>query len=406
MSNKKEIIKNLEASSIFAESSVLIKIVSFLIDAEEKGESPKSAEIAYAVLEHDREFYKDQEALIRVHVHKLRKKLELYYLSEGKNDKIKIVIPKGSYQINYIKQKSSRFESITPKIYLGILSLLLVIVFTLAYFLLRDKHKNTYRTKLSSLIHDMTDKTQKLDIILGDKGFYSEYDKELKRRRNILDTDVDLPHRTHFFSDFIEKHPERQIERYADVFTHSDTENFLFAFKVGKELIKLEKDAAIHLASQKNKIDHHTVFFSLMDQGDMYELSNYFLNSRFLFDNIKFRGRLAYFKENNDSDKLKINGRKILKDGGLLSYIAIKRIKINGYFVLFLLPGSNMTRNYLLEKLFDDSFTEEIKERYNGNIPESFEMLIEVYGGRTLGLKHKIIYNSVDMIDIPLSNSN
>ena len=406
MKNKKEIIKKLEASSIFAESSVLIKIVNFLIDAEEKGESPKSGEIAYAVLDHEREFYKDQEALIRVHIHKLRKKLELYYLSEGKNDEIKIVIPKGSYQINYIKQKSNALESINQKIYLGVFSLLLVIIFILSYFLLRDKYKNTYHSKLTSLISDMIDEGQQLDIILGDRGFYSEYDKELNRRRNILDNDINLPHRTHFFSDLIERHPDRKIEKYADVFTHTDTEDFFFAFKAGKELTKLEKEASIHIASQKDKIDHHSVFLSLMDQGDMYELSNYFFNSKFLFDNIKFRGGLTHFKENDDSKKLKINGCQLLKDGGLMSYIVIKRIKIKEHFVLFFLPGSNMARNYLLERLFEPSFTQEIEERYNGDIPESFEMLLKVYGGRSLGLKHKIIYNSEDIIDIPLGTSN
>jgi len=406
MSNKKEIIKKLEASTIFAESSVLIKIVDFLIDAKEKGESPKSAEIAHAVLAHEREFYKDQEALIRVHVHKLRKKLELYYLSEGKNDEIKIVIPKGSYQISYIKQKSNAFESVTKKIYLGILSLLLVVIFILSYLLLREKDKNSYHTTLSSLISSMTDETQTLDIILGDKGFYSEYDKELKRRRNILDTDVNLPHRTHFFSDFIEKHPTRRIERYADVYTHSDTENFLFAYKVGKEFVKLKKEAALHISSQKDKIDHHSVFLSLMDQGDMYELSNYFYNSKFLFDDVKFRGRLMYFKKDDDSQRVKINNSKVAKDGSLVSYIIIKRIKIKEHFVLFLLPGSNMARNYLLEKLFDSSFTEEIIERYDGDVPESFELLFKVYGGRSLGLKHQIIYSSEDLIDIQLGASN
>ena len=79
-----------------------------------KNKIPKETDIAKYVFEKDESFDPAADTIVRVHIYKLRKKLEKYYDSTGRSDKMKLKIPKGHYHVDFIqvslfKKKFSKY---------------------------------------------------------------------------------------------------------------------------------------------------------------------------------------------------------------------------------------------------------------------------------------------------------
>jgi TolB-like protein len=77
----------------------LCKLLKYLINETLEGREDKlkGFTIAVEVFNKDHHFDPDQDPLVRIHAGRLRRMLKMYYLETGKNDSIKIDIPKGRY---------------------------------------------------------------------------------------------------------------------------------------------------------------------------------------------------------------------------------------------------------------------------------------------------------------------
>ncbi|TNF44614.1 MAG: hypothetical protein EP310_02955 [Bacteroidetes bacterium] len=96
------IIKQVEkicSSAEFKTKELLCRFLSFVIleHLAGRGDKLKGYTIAVDVFKRDEDFDPGQDALVRINAGRLRRMLDLYYLKEGKYDKIKIEIPKGGY---------------------------------------------------------------------------------------------------------------------------------------------------------------------------------------------------------------------------------------------------------------------------------------------------------------------
>ncbi|MGJ8693333.1 MAG: helix-turn-helix domain-containing protein [Thalassotalea sp.] len=106
-----QLLKIKEASSI-GRSSNLIKLLAYLVSKEINNIDssnvlyPKELEIAMNVFGKTAEFNSSEDASVRVHISRLRKKLAEYYLNEGKNETHYIEIPVGEYRLEVIKNES------------------------------------------------------------------------------------------------------------------------------------------------------------------------------------------------------------------------------------------------------------------------------------------------------------
>lgn len=74
----------------------LLRLFDFLL-ARSAGTSPKEIEIAVAVFDKKLDFDVAQDALVRVYVHKLRRRLDEHYLRNP--SETRIVVPKGEYRL-------------------------------------------------------------------------------------------------------------------------------------------------------------------------------------------------------------------------------------------------------------------------------------------------------------------
>ncbi|MBD3375093.1 hypothetical protein GF406_08670 [candidate division KSB1 bacterium] len=98
---KRKILEQILHSTEFNNADLFQKILKFLVDCEIQNHIPKESELAYTLFHKDKNYDPVNDATVRVYIYKLRLKLEKYYQNEGKDDEIKLSIPKGHYQVRF-----------------------------------------------------------------------------------------------------------------------------------------------------------------------------------------------------------------------------------------------------------------------------------------------------------------
>lgn len=86
------------AAEALGRSHALERLFRFLLTATLEGRTPKELEIADEVFGRSAESI-DQDASIRVHIHRLRKKLDEFYRGPGASQPVRLVIPKADYRL-------------------------------------------------------------------------------------------------------------------------------------------------------------------------------------------------------------------------------------------------------------------------------------------------------------------
>jgi len=136
-STKQNLLDKILNSKEFAYSPIYSHYLKYLVEASIKGRVLKETTIAIEVFSKEADFNPAEDTIVRSHTYSLRKKLERYYFTEGKNDKYRLKIPKGHYEAQFI-QSTENFYS--PKFFLYylrtyyqlvIILLLLMVIFTL-----------------------------------------------------------------------------------------------------------------------------------------------------------------------------------------------------------------------------------------------------------------------------------
>ena len=100
--SKEEIDQQLQricADPIFAVSDILMRFLSFIVEETLLGRSNQIKEytIGMNVLNKPGSFNPSLDAIVRIHAGRLRRALHQYYEVNGKNDPIRILMPKGNY---------------------------------------------------------------------------------------------------------------------------------------------------------------------------------------------------------------------------------------------------------------------------------------------------------------------
>src|SRR5580693_8490215 len=87
------------ASPTFARAQRLIKLLEYICEKHFEGQDAQLCEYAIAteVLGRPSNFDPAEDAIARVEIHRLRKKLREYYAAEGSRQPLKILIPPGMY---------------------------------------------------------------------------------------------------------------------------------------------------------------------------------------------------------------------------------------------------------------------------------------------------------------------
>ena len=153
-------------------------MLSYLVNASLKNETPKAISIALDVFQKDKDFESVNESSTRVYIQRLREKLNKYYKDEGKKDKVRITISKGQYGVKFIKRSfeiSKVYRYIYPII---IFFMLMVIILLFSKLNLLEKEagnivQSSYYQN-DPIWSDLFSSDLSTTIVLGEETMYEE----------------------------------------------------------------------------------------------------------------------------------------------------------------------------------------------------------------------------------------
>lgn len=90
----------IKASGQLGRSGQLSRIFDYLVECSVLGKSPKEIDIAVEALGRGAEFDVTQDAVVRVYVHKLRRRLDEFYNGAGSEEEQRIVLARGEYRLS------------------------------------------------------------------------------------------------------------------------------------------------------------------------------------------------------------------------------------------------------------------------------------------------------------------
>lgn len=91
-------VERIRASGVLGRSPLIRQLFDYLIECSLTGKAPKEIEVAVDVFGKEASFDVSQDAMVRVYIHKLRRKLDEFYAGPGSSEPARIVMPKGAYR--------------------------------------------------------------------------------------------------------------------------------------------------------------------------------------------------------------------------------------------------------------------------------------------------------------------
>src|SRR5215470_14909706 len=91
--------ERIKASGVLGRSPLMQRLFDFLLECSIAGKAPKDIEVAVDSFGKGAEFDVSQDAMVRVYIHKLRRKHEEFYAGPGAGEGVRLSIPKGEYRI-------------------------------------------------------------------------------------------------------------------------------------------------------------------------------------------------------------------------------------------------------------------------------------------------------------------
>ncbi|MDZ7373134.1 MAG: hypothetical protein ONB23_04110 [candidate division KSB1 bacterium] len=201
---KRQAVQRILQSREFENSPVSARLLQYLCDCALRETTPKETTIAIEVFGKDPSFDSSKDSTVRYHVHLLRRKLHKYYQEEGRHEKLRVVIPKGHYRIDFTpapKSLPSRVGSLVPVIRkwsLAIIGVLLGVVAILALLLVRSTKPPVGQIRWPQPVRP-DDKIwapffangYPVLLVVGDDFLLDEYCPEYQRYRQIRDWQID-----------------------------------------------------------------------------------------------------------------------------------------------------------------------------------------------------------------------
>lgn len=211
-------IQRIRSSGILGQSGPLPALFDFLAVRTAQGAPPKEIEIAVSV------FGKDGgasagDASVRVYVHRLRKKLEDFYLRDGNNAAPRLAIPRGEYRFTLaaptdvqIEPESDEPEPARLKLNPAIVFVAIVLILNAAAWMWFAARDGRNAGGDDGFWADINRGTTPLMIVVGDYYVIGETDDAGNLRRLVREFGINSKEDLYTY---LMDHPD-QVQRYSD----------------------------------------------------------------------------------------------------------------------------------------------------------------------------------------------
>ncbi len=175
---KLKILEEIFQSQDFIYAQKYQELLKYIVNASIKGETIKETTIANDLFDKNTIFDPSADSSVRAYISNLRKKLDHYYLTDGKEKTIRLFIPKGHYHVEFYPLDDSR-KSLNKKskisihsIYISIILLTVLISYLIPYHFSK-KHQSSNALYHNPFWEDIVFSNRKTLIIIGDYYFFS-----------------------------------------------------------------------------------------------------------------------------------------------------------------------------------------------------------------------------------------
>lgn len=387
------ILTKILTSSIFQNSEINKKLLEYLVNKYLKKEIPKETAIAIDVFDKDSSYNPHEDTLVRVHIYKLRNKLEKYYLLEGKEDEYKLCIPKGHYEVKFVPQKSLSQSDRYAKLqkYMIIVSTIAIAFFILLIysglqnsrlnneinsFKIIEKQNPIWKNYLQGELPTL--------IVNGDNYFFSMTDSAIDQSLIVRFTRINS---TLDLNAYLAENPDLTNRIQEGDYAFLGKESAWSLQKLFPIFYSYHQHPELTLASQLTWEDFQK--YNIVYLGSYKALG--ILNS--LLTNLSLKYQLYPHKIVLKSDSTRIFSPELRRDANQLkSYnkdyaLCVKLPGPNNNAVL-IIGGFYFIGVYEAVKQVSDPTLRPLLENYlikqHGHVPEYFEVLMEISGfGRT-----------------------
>lgn len=186
-SKYKRYLEKILNSKEFSNSEIYQQFLQYLVQASGRGQTPKETTIAIDVFGKDSSFNPSDDTTVRSHTYMLRKKLQNYYYSEGRNDRYRLRIPKGHYAVKFVpnvenKYNPKRYASLLGKYYyipvIIVLCLLAGVLWHQNLDLREEIRSYRFLSVDDPVWQEYLTSEKPILIILGNHFFFDEYSEK------------------------------------------------------------------------------------------------------------------------------------------------------------------------------------------------------------------------------------
>lgn len=186
------------AAEALGRSHALERLFRFLLTCTLEGRSPKEIEIADEVYARSAESI-DQDASIRVHIHRLRRKLDDYYLGAGASQPVRLVIPKADYRLAVEPQRGSEPSTMAPAVTrfsrarIAVAAIAIAVLAGLIGWWVgqqTSRNPELQEVRASAVWNPVVANTRRVAIVVGDYYIFGQRDSQGDVVRLIREFDV------------------------------------------------------------------------------------------------------------------------------------------------------------------------------------------------------------------------
>ena len=220
----------IRASGLLGRSGQLSRLFDYLVECSVLGKSPKEIDIAVEALGRGAEFDVTQDAVVRVYVHKLRRRLEEFYNGPGSGETQRIVIARGEYRLSFESNQAAAEKPPASEVAIPVVrpagavrkwliaALVVSLALNLALFVFGHFRRSPAEASLVRVRADPVWAPLLADdlpivVVVGDYYIFGETDDSMNVTRMIREFSINS-HRE--LEEYTQDHPE-VADRYMDL---------------------------------------------------------------------------------------------------------------------------------------------------------------------------------------------
>jgi len=246
-------VNRIRESGILARSVHLNRLFEFLYACHLRGWIPKEHEIAVEGLGRQDGFDVTQDALVRVYVHKLRRKLDDYYRHAGLSSRL--VVPKGEYRLTLESvehEPVAVFVAVSQRLrpiqaLLAVLAASVFLNLLQAFWQPIGANSHESRMRAESIWQPLFVDDRPVVIVVGDYYIYAETDGGDTVKRLVRDFDINS---AMALSNYLQLSPAQAEHKFDVGLSYLPTSTAYALNKLSPILNSGDKKATVVLASE------------------------------------------------------------------------------------------------------------------------------------------------------------